>query len=94
MRFVKPLDEGLLDEIFQNFEKVITVEDGCLMGGFGSAVIEYMVEKGYSAHLKRLGIPDDIIEHGTQHELQCECGYDTDGIVKTVLEMIPSKISV
>ena len=64
MRFVKPLDEQLLHEIFSTFKKVITVEDGCLMGGFGSAVLEWMVDQGYQAQVKRLGIPDDVIEHG------------------------------
>ena len=64
MRFVKPLDEKLLHEIFANFKKVITVEDGCLMGGFGSAVLEWMVDQGYQAQVKRLGIPDGVIEKG------------------------------
>src|SRR5690606_37296876 len=64
MRFVKPLDASLLHEIFGKFKKVITVEDGCLMGGFGSAVLEWMNDHGYSAQVKRLGIPDLVIEHG------------------------------
>jgi 1-deoxy-D-xylulose-5-phosphate synthase len=84
MRFVKPLDEELLHEIFGKFKKVITIEDGCLMGGFGSAVLEWMVDKGYSAQVKRLGIPDDVIEHGEQLELHRECGFDPTGIAATV----------
>ncbi|MEB2778909.1 1-deoxy-D-xylulose-5-phosphate synthase [Algoriphagus sp. C2-6-M1] len=84
MRFVKPLDEELLHEIFGKFKKVITVEDGCLMGGFGSAVIEWMMDHGYQAQVKRLGIPDEIIEHGEQHELHRECGFDPEGIAATV----------
>ncbi|WP_192347451.1 1-deoxy-D-xylulose-5-phosphate synthase [Algoriphagus sp. Y33] len=87
MRFVKPLDGELLHEIFGKFEKVITVEDGCLMGGFGSAVIEWMMDHGYHAQVKRLGIPDDIIEHGEQHELHRECGFDPHGIAEAVRTM-------
>lgn len=94
MRFVKPLDTDLLDEIFSKFDRIITVEDGCLMGGFGSAVLEYMVDKGYTAQVKRLGIPDAIIEHGSQLELQHACGYDPEGIYQAAIQMIPNKISV
>jgi 1-deoxy-D-xylulose-5-phosphate synthase len=84
MRFVKPLDEDLLHDIFRKFKKVITVEDGCLMGGFGSAVIEFMADHGYSATVKRLGIPDEIIEHGDQMQLHKECGFDPEGIAYEV----------
>lgn len=84
MRFVKPLDVELLHEVFGKFKKVITVEDGCLMGGFGSAVLEWMVDHGYQAQVKRLGIPDAIIEHGEQIELHRECGFDPEGIANTV----------
>jgi 1-deoxy-D-xylulose-5-phosphate synthase len=84
MRFVKPLDEKLLHEIFSTFKKVITVEDGCLMGGFGSAVLEWMVDHGYQAQVKRLGIPDDIIEHGEQLDLHRDCGFDPEGIANAV----------
>jgi len=84
MRFVKPLDEELLHEIFGKFKKVVTIEDGCLMGGFGSAVLEWMVDSGYSAQVKRLGIPDDVIEHGEQIELHQECGFDPAGIAEAV----------
>ena len=84
MRFVKPLDEQLLHEIFSTFKKVITVEDGCLMGGFGSAVLEWMVDQGYQAQVKRLGIPDDVIEHGEQLELHRYCGFDPQGIANAV----------
>ncbi len=87
MRFVKPLDSELLHEIFTKFKKVITVEDGCLMGGFGSAVIEWMIDHGYQAQVKRLGIPDMIIEHGEQLELHIECGFDPEGIADAVREM-------
>ncbi|SMD42034.1 1-deoxy-D-xylulose-5-phosphate synthase [Aquiflexum balticum DSM 16537] len=92
MRFVKPLDESLLHEVFGKFKKVITVEDGCLMGGFGSAVLEWMVDNGYSAQVKRLGIPDAIIEHGEQIELHRECGFDPEGIAQVVREMAEIKV--
>ncbi len=87
MRFVKPLDGELLHEIFSKFKKVITVEDGCLMGGFGSAVIEWMIDNGYQSQVKRLGIPDAIIEHGEQIELHRECGFDPEGIAEAVRNM-------
>lgn len=84
MRFVKPLDEELLHEIFGKFSKVVTVEDGCLMGGFGSAVLEWMMDHGYQAQIKRLGIPDAIIEHGEQEQLHQLCGFDAAGIADAV----------
>ncbi|WP_075348816.1 1-deoxy-D-xylulose-5-phosphate synthase [Algoriphagus marinus] len=87
MRFVKPLDGELLHEIFGKFKKVITVEDGCLMGGFGSAVIEWMTDHGYQAQVKRLGIPDEVIEHGEQIELHRECGFDPEGIAEAVRDL-------
>lgn len=93
MRFVKPLDEKMLREVFRKFTKVITVEDGCLMGGFGSAIIEFMVENNYSAQVKRLGIPDAIIEHGEQIELHRECGFDPDGIAQAVIQMTEGVLS-
>lgn len=84
MRFVKPLDEDLLHEIFGKFKKVITIEDGCVMGGFGSAVLEWMADHDYHAQVKRLGIPDAVIEHGEQIELHRECGFDPAGIADAV----------
>lgn len=88
MRFVKPLDEMLLHEVFSKFDKVITVEDGCVMGGFGSAVLEFMADRGYKAEVVRLGIPDEYIHHGTQEELWEECGFDAKSIAGTVEKMI------
>lgn len=88
MRFVKPLDETILHEVFSKFDKVITVEDGCLMGGFGSAVIEFMADQNYRAQVIRLGIPDKYIQHGTQQELWEECGFDTQAIIKTIKELL------
>ena len=84
LRFVKPLDEALLHEVFSKFNKVITVEDGCLEGGMGSAVLEFMADNKYNAEVVRLGIPDIIVEHGEQAELWAECGYDAKSIVKQV----------
>lgn len=94
MRFAKPLDEEMLHEVFSKFDKVITVEDGTVVGGFGSAVLEFMNEHSYKAELKILGIPDHLVEHGTPKELHHECGYDTQAIKETVLEMMKGKISV
>ena len=88
MRFVKPIDEIMLHEIFSKFKKIITAEDGCLMGGFGSAVIEFMADQKYSAEIVRLGIEDKYIHHGTQEELWEEAGFDTTSIVKTVIGML------
>jgi 1-deoxy-D-xylulose-5-phosphate synthase len=88
MRFVKPLDETMLHEIFGRFKTVITVEDGTVQGGFGSAVIEWMTEQGYHSRVTRLGIPDRWIDHGTQAELYAECGYDADSIAAQVSEEI------
>lgn len=87
MRFAKPIDEELLHEVFNRYEKVITVEDGCLQGGMGSAVLEFMADHGYSAKVKRLGIPDKFVEHGEQSELQRECGFDVDGITSAIRAM-------
>lgn len=86
-RFAKPLDENMLREVFQQFDRIITVEDGCMMGGFGSAVLEFAAENDLHAKVRRLGIPDEVIEHGEQSELYRECGFDAAGIVKTALEM-------
>lgn len=88
LRFVKPLDENLLHEVFSKFDKIITVEDGCIIGGMGSAVLEFMSEHNCHAHVKRLGIPDSVIEHGEPHELFSECGYDTDAIIRTVAHLL------
>lgn len=82
LRFVKPLDEELLHEVFGKFNKIITVEDGALPGGFGSAILEFMSDHNYKAEVVRLGIPDEIIEHGEQEELWRLCGYDFSSIIK------------
>ena len=88
MRFVKPLDEVLLHEVFSKFDKIITIEDGCIQGGMGSAVIEFMADNEYQAQVKRLGIPDQFIEHGEQRELYAECGFDVAAISNAVRTMV------
>jgi len=88
MRFAKPLDEELLHQIFKKFKKIITLEDGTIVGGFGSAIIEFMADHGYSAKVIRLGIPDQFIEHGEQIQLHKECGYDPEGIAKAVRSLV------
>lgn len=93
LRFAKPIDEEMLHEVFTKFSKVITIEDGCVVGGIGSAVLEFMADNSYNAHLKRLGIPDKYIEHGEPAELWAECGFDLEGIIKTVSEMLGTEIS-
>lgn len=94
MRFVKPIDEELLHEVFTKYSKVITIEDGTVVGGFGSAVLEFMARHNYHAEVKMLGIPDRIVEHGTLKELHAECGYDTNAITSEVLKMMNVKITV
>lgn len=92
MRFVKPLDGELLKEIFNKYDKVITIEDGAIMGGFGSAVLEWMMDNQYTnKQVVRLGIPDKLIEHGEQIELQREAGFDHDGIFDAVLKLSDKK---
>ncbi len=93
MRFVKPIDEELLHSIFARFDRVLTHEDGCLQGGFGSAVIEFMVDHGYTSQVKRLGIPDHFVEHGTPDQLFDECGYGRAGIFEAALEMAGERIT-
>jgi 1-deoxy-D-xylulose-5-phosphate synthase len=88
MRYVKPLDTDILHTVFKKFDKVITIEDGTLMGGFGSAVLEFMCDHQYSAQVKRLGIPDEFIEHGTQAELYKECGFDPDSILSAIRSFV------
>lgn len=94
LRFVKPLDEILLHEVFSKFNKVITVEDGCIQGGMGSAVLEFMADNNYSAQVVRLGIPDKFIEHGEQTELYRECNFDAQAIIETAKKIVSQKKDV
>jgi 1-deoxy-D-xylulose-5-phosphate synthase len=94
LRFVKPIDEDLLHEAFSNYSKIVTVEDGTIVGGFGSAVTEFMNLHHYQAEIKVLGIPDRLVEHGTPKELHRECGYDAQGIADAVRELMKDSVSV
>ncbi|KAA6300192.1 MAG: 1-deoxy-D-xylulose-5-phosphate synthase [Candidatus Ordinivivax streblomastigis] len=86
LRFLKPLDEELLHEVGRNFKKIITVEDGVIRGGMGSAVLEFMADNGYRPEeVKRIGIPDEFIEHGSVPELYQLCGMDEEGIYNQIL---------
>jgi len=88
MRFLKPIDEDLLLEVFKSYDKIITVEDGTIVGGLGSAVIEFMIDNNYKASVKRLGIPDRFIEQGSPEELYKECGFDVEGIKAAVVKLL------
>lgn len=92
LRFLKPLDEDLLKKLFRKHKKVITIEDGAVSGGMGTAILEFISEKGLNVEVRRLGIPDKFIDHGTVEELYKECGMDREGIVKAVQSMIGSKV--
>jgi 1-deoxy-D-xylulose-5-phosphate synthase len=92
MRFAKPLDEGLLHQIAGKFSKIVTVEDGTVVGGFGSAILEFFAAHGYTPEVKILGIPDRIVEHGKPEELHQECGYDAKAIIDTVRAMSPVSV--
>ncbi len=87
LRFAKPLDTALLHEIGKRFKKIVTIEDGVIKGGVGSAVLEFMTDNGYHPHVKRLGIPDEFVEHGTTKELYHLCGMDEIGIATVLTEM-------
>ena len=92
MRFLKPIDNLLLKGVFSQFDKIITVEDASVVGGLGSAVIEYMNDNSYRAKVIRLGIPDRFVDHGTQEELYRECGFDAEGIALAARNLVGSKI--
>jgi 1-deoxy-D-xylulose-5-phosphate synthase len=94
MRFAKPIDEALLHEVFQKHKNVITVEDGCIQGGMGSAVLEFMADHGYTSRVKRLGIPDRYVEHGEQEQLHKECGFDVEGIVNAVRDIVIENVEL
>ncbi len=94
MRFAKPLDEALLHEVFSQFDKIITVEDGTIVGGFGTAILEFMNAYNYKTEIKILGIPDRLIEHGTPKEQHRECGYDAPAIKEAALEIVKEKINI
>ena len=87
LRFARPLDEELLDEVGRRFERVVTVEDGVVRGGVGSTVRDFFDRRGYRTQVRSLGIPDDrFVEHGTPAELYAQCGFDEEGILRAILE--------
>ena len=86
LRFLKPLDETMLHDIAKKFKQIVTIEDGVIKGGLGSAVLEFMSDNNYNAHVKRLGITDTFVEHGTPEELYNMLGLDADGIAKSIIE--------
>lgn len=94
LRFVKPLDEAMLHEVFGEFNKIITVEDGTVVGGVGSAILEFMAKHNYTAEVKILGIPDRIVEHGSQKELHRECNYDTEAIMEAARALMGASVKV
>ena len=85
MIFVKPIDEEILHEVAQKYKRIITVEDGCITGGFGNAVLEFMSDNGYTPHIKRIGIPDKFIAQGTVKELHQLCGIDEENIYSVII---------
>ncbi|MDM8159306.1 1-deoxy-D-xylulose-5-phosphate synthase [Labilibaculum sp. K2S] len=88
MRYLKPIDTGLLHEVLGKHDQIITLEDGCIIGGLGSAVIEFANDNNYRAKVKRLGVPDKWVEQGTQQELYRECGYDKLGIIESAIAIL------
>lgn len=92
IRFLKPIDETLLHEIFKKFKKIITLEDATITGGLGSAIIEFMNDHNYHSSVKRMGVPDRFIEHGKPHQLQRECGFHTEGIYCEVKQFMTEKV--
>ena len=94
IRFVKPLDEELLHEVFTKFDKVITVEDGTIVGGMGSAILEFMALNNYNSQVHILGMPDRAVDHGEQDELYAECGYDVNDIIAATKKIISGEVRV
>jgi 1-deoxy-D-xylulose-5-phosphate synthase len=94
MRFAKPIDEVMLHEVFAKFKKIITVEDGTVIGGFGSAILEFMQKNKYYAEVVIMGIPDRLVEHGTPKQLYAECGYDANALKEAIMAMVNEPVLV
>ena len=94
MRFVKPIDEALLHEVFQNYKLIVTVEDATVVGGLGTAVLEFMNTHHYKAQVSILGIPDTVVEHGSVKELQQECQYDAIAIANAVKNLLGKTVLI
>jgi 1-deoxy-D-xylulose-5-phosphate synthase len=88
IRFLKPLDNELLHEVAKNFKQIVTVEDGVINGGFGSAVLEFLADNNYTTKVKRLGISDSFVEHGTPEELYQMLGLDAEGIALELNKLV------
>ncbi len=88
MIYLKPIDEELLHEVGKKFNRIITVENGVIKGGFGSAVLEFMADNGYTPLVKRIGVPDEFIEHGSVLELYKQCGMDAESIAGEIKKMV------
>jgi 1-deoxy-D-xylulose-5-phosphate synthase len=84
MRFLKPLDTSIMQKVAQDYDHIITIEDGALNGGFGSAILEWLADHGYAKHVTRLGIPDRFIEHGKPAELYQLAGLDMESIIEAI----------
>jgi 1-deoxy-D-xylulose-5-phosphate synthase len=91
MRFLKPVDEKILDEVGRKFSRIITIENGTVTGGLGTAVMEFMAEKGYTPVIKRLGLPDSFIEHGSTPQLLHLCHIDEDAVIETLESLTDNK---
>ena len=88
MRFLKPLDEDLVRKVASKYTDLITIENGALKGGLGSAVAEFVVDNNLKVNLHRMGIPDYFVAHGSLKELHKECGIDTDAVVETIMNIV------
>ena len=88
MIYLKPIDEELLHEVGRKFKRIVTIENGVIKGGLGSAVLEFMADNGYTPRVKRIGVPDRFIEHGSVPELFRLCGMDSDSIAEVLKEMV------
>ena len=88
MRFLKPIDTGILEEVGKKYSRIITIENGTVTGGLGTAVMEYMMDNGYTPTIKRLGLPDRFIEHGSTPQLLHLCHIDEDAVISTLNELI------
>lgn len=93
MRFAKPLDTDLIDDVCHAYKHIITIEDGTKLGGFGGAITEYLADKSYSIPVSIMGVPDRIVEHGTQRELHDEVGLGPDGIEQKIREILETKVA-
>tara|TARA_Y100000815_G_C13214883_1_gene452078 strand:- start:549 stop:950 length:402 start_codon:yes stop_codon:yes gene_type:complete len=88
-RFIKPMDEQYLSSIPDRFDYVITVEEGVITGGFGDGVAAWLLENGYKGIIKRLGLPDSFVEHGSRAQIMDLLGLDKKGLIHTIKELIP-----